>query len=285
MIGFFIKNNKCNVIPEMSLHDKKYDLYELLNNLPYYQQHCTFCLNDFLNKDSKMSIYSINTEGLNMDWFKSRILVLDCNHIFHLCCFTKYIKYHYNDYMFSKVNINDNSESETSISSSSKSLTKSSSKSLTKSLTKFSSNNNINSDIIDQNIRTDLTLLFDVNDNNILYTSNENDILKNKDQEVLSSLKNYNNYLNKIRQEQLETISQIEKEDEQSDCLSEIDEIIKVDEIISENNKSYYESENNTNNSKYNSFKIECPLCKKKMNCFSTSSILEKYKLLLELYS
>ena len=42
---------------------------------------------------------------------------------------------------------------------------------------------------------------------------------------------------------------------------------------------------NNTNNSKYNSFKIECPLCKKKMNCFSTSSILEKYKLLLELYS
>jgi hypothetical protein len=54
-----------------------------------------------------------------------------------------------------------------------------------------------------------------------------------------------------------------------------------------DNIKSYYETENsiNTTNNSNNNFKVDCPLCKKKVNSFCTSSILEKYKILLELYS
>ena len=123
MIGFVIKSGKCNVIPELSLYDTTHDLYEILNNIPYSQSTCCFCLNSFLNSENIKTDYNKDTDGLNMDWFKSRIIILKCNHIFHLCCFTKYIKHNYNEYIFANVEIDIVNESENnSLSSSLSSL-------------------------------------------------------------------------------------------------------------------------------------------------------------------
>ena len=88
MIGFYIKCGKCVVIQELSLYDKKHDFYQLLNNIPYSQKKCCFCLNDFIENIHLTTEYN-KDKDLNMDWFKSRIIILECNHIFHLCCFTK----------------------------------------------------------------------------------------------------------------------------------------------------------------------------------------------------
>ena len=142
MIGFVIKSGKCNVIPELSLYDTTHDLYEILNNIPYSQATCCFCLNSFLNGINMKTDYNKDTDGLNMDWFKSRIIILKCNHIFHLCCFTKYIKHNYNEYIFANVEIDILNESENnSLSSSLSSLCSSENK------TSDSSNSNSNCNI------------------------------------------------------------------------------------------------------------------------------------------
>jgi hypothetical protein len=381
MIGFVIKSGKCNVIPELSLYDTTHDLYEILNNIPYSQSTCCFCLNSFLNSENIKTDYNKDIDGLNMDWFKSRIIILKCNHIFHLCCFTKYIKHNYNEYIFANVEIDIVNESENnSLSSSLSSLCSSEIKtsdsktnsnsncsSKHENFKKFNDNNSNDNNSNDNNSNDNNVIASNSNDNNesnkikwknllreIIHkkindfkinnceqNSNDNnsnnnnvidnnvidnnvidfDIIKNKDiiwnRNKNLTEKSYNNDIN-IYYDHLVNLRHIINSSESneiksnerilSEINSDVNEIKSNERISSEiksdvneiksnvnksnelneldNIKSYYETENSINTSiNSNCFRVECPLCKKKVNSFCTSSILEKYKILLELYS
>lgn len=236
MIGFYIKNNRCVVIQELSLYDKNHDLHEILNNIPYNQKKCCFCLNEFLENVELTEQYKNengkNVEGLNLDWFNTRILLLNCNHIFHLCCFTKYIKSNYNEYIFSNINIdninqNENNNNFTSISRSSSNTSRSSSKT-----SRLSSNN--------------------------------------------LSIVEYFKYINN-------SIKDIEINSEKS-----LETTLPLPQKKNKNkSESYYVTESSEiiESSDGDGFVLDCPLCKKKVNNGCISSILDKYKLLLELYA
>ena len=315
MIGFVIKSGKCNVIPELSLYDTTHDLYEILNNIPYSQSTCCFCLNSFLNGENIKTDYNKDTDGLNMDWFKSRIIILKCNHIFHLCCFTKYIKHNYNEYIFANVEIDILNESENnSLSSSLSSLCSSENKTSDSSnsnsncsskhenFKKFNDNNSNDNNVIDNNVidfdiiknkavlwnrnknlteksyNNDINLYYDhlVNLRHIINSSESNEIKSNE--RISSEIKSDVNEIKsneRISSEIKSDVNEIKSNVNKSNELNELDNI-----------KSYYETENSINTSvNSNCFRVECPLCKKKVNSFCTSSILEKYKILLELYS
>ena len=280
MIGFYLQDEKCNVLPELSLYDKTHDLYELINNIPYSQATCCFCLNNFFNninlktecsdlntKDlntKDLSKFVLNTEGLNMDWFKSRIIVLNCNHIFHLCCFTKYIKNNYTEYIFSNVNINinDNIELRPNISRCLSDLSD-----LSNSKSEYSILKN-DSDINENLSNMGECLHKNINNTNSTVDSIEsyNQMLSNKN----LSEESYNYVLNNIKI-YYEYINNLVNESNDESNKSEI--------------RSFYESEISNNTDISICFKIDCPLCKKKVNNTSISFILEKYKLLLELYT
>ena len=277
MIGFYLHDEKCNIIPELSLYDKTHDLYALINNIPYSQATCCFCLNDFLNDINLKTECSdckfvLNTDGLNMDWFKSRIVVLNCNHIFHLCCFIKYIKNNYTEYIFSNVNIN---------------------------------NININDNIeLRPNISRSLSDLSLLSNSKSEYSKSEYNILKN-DSDINEILSNMGECLHKNINNTNSTVDSIESYNQMSSNKNLSEESynyelsnIKIyyeylNNLINESNdesnkseiRSFYESEISNNTDISICFKIVCPLCKKKVNNISISSILEKYKLLLELYT
>jgi len=306
MIGFYLQDEKCNVLPELSLYDKTHDLYELINNIPYSQATCCFCLNDFFNninlktecsdlntkdlntkdlntkdlntkdlntKDlntKDLSKFVLNTEGLNMDWFKSRIVVLNCNHIFHVCCFIKYIKNNYTEYIFSNVNIN---------------------------------NININDNIeLDPNISrslSDKSVLSDLSNSKSEYSilkndSDINEILFNMEECLHKNINNTNSTVDSIESYNQMSSNKNLSEESYNYGLSNIKIYYEylnnlINESKDESNKSeirsFYESEISNNTDISICFKIGCPLCKKKVNNISISSILEKYKLLLELYT
>jgi hypothetical protein len=342
MIGFVIKSGKCNVIPELSLYDTTHDLYEILNNIPYSQSTCCFCLNSFLNGENIKTDYNKDTDGLNMDWFKSRIIILKCNHIFHLCCFTKYIKHNYNEYIFANVEIDILNESENnSLSSSLSSLCSSENKTSDSSnsnsncsskhenFKKFNDNNSndnnvIDNNVIDNNVIDNNVIDFDIIKNKaVLWNRNKNLTEKSYNNDInlyYDHLVNLRHIINSSESNEIKSNERISSEIKSdvneiksnerisSEIKSDVNEIKSNERISSEiksdvneiksnvnksnelneldNIKSYYETENSINTSvNSNCFRVECPLCKKKVNSFCTSSILEKYKILLELYS
>lgn len=254
MIGFFVKHNECHVIPEISIYNDENGLKKLIENIPYSQNKCSICLNNFVGNLSELPYYDLNKECLNKEWFQSRILILKCNHMFHLCCFTKHIKHQYENYMFSKFQLNINEEE----------------------YENNSLNNQLqleNENSLEIDVDTDITNLFDSEENFSFVEKECSDKECNKDCCDNNSECNDELIYNK-------------------ELINDISEIIS--EVIyqtSDNNSELQsktndnESEYNTNDSKFNTFKMECPLCKDKLNCFSALSILEKYKLLLELYS
>ena len=346
MIGFVIKSGKCNVIPELSLYDTTHDLYEILNNIPYSQGTCCFCLNSFLNGINTKKDYNKDTDGLNMDWFKSRIIVLKCNHIFHLCCFTKYIKHNYNEYIFANVEIDIVNESENNDLNSSlpNSLCSSENNDLNSRLSNSlcSSENNIktiesktSNCSSENNIKTiesktsncssennnKSEILSDLYDNLEQKTNNKiiwNKFLKkiinkeisdycngenisnNSYDNALCDIKIYRDFLvnnnklnenvlndNKLNENVLNenVLNENVLNDNKSNDNKSNENVLNNNNEL-DNIKSYYETENSINTSiNSNCFRVECPLCKKKVNSFCTSSILEKYKILLELYS
>lgn len=282
MIGFYIDNGKCIVIPELSLYDKTHDLHELLNNIPYSQKKCSFCLNDFIKNIEVKKIYNKDNkdkQGLNMDWFKSRIIILNCHHIFHLCCFTKYIKYNYTEYMFSNINNTSDHEYNSSISSSLNNGSNSNSSKYNKSEGINYSNLNILSNIKCYNISETDSVIDSINSYE-KKISNKNLSDKSYDS-ALCDIKKYYEYLENL-------INKTDK-DENNNKKDETDKLNVIDDEKEDNYenefKSYYETETSISTNNTNCFKINCPLCKKKVNSSSTSSILDKYKILLELYS
>ena len=298
MIGFVIKSGKCNVIPELSLYDTTHDLYEILNNIPYSQSTCCFCLNSFLNGENIKTDYNKDTDGLNMDWFKSRIIILKCNHIFHLCCFTKYIKHNYNEYIFANVEIDILNESENnSLSSSLSSLCSSENKTSVSSnsnsncsskhenFKKFNDNNSNDNNVIDNNV-----IDFDIIKNkDIIWNRNKNLTEKSYNNDInlyYDHLVNLRHIINSSESNEIKSNERISSEikSDVNEIKSNVNKSNELNEL--DNIKSYYETENSINTSvNSNCFRVECPLCKKKVNSFCTSSILEKYKILLELYS
>ncbi len=286
MIGFYLQDEKCNVLPELSLYDKTHDLYELINNIPYSQATCCFCLNDFFNninlktecsdlntKDlntKDLSKFVLNTEGLNMDWFKSRIVVLNCNHIFHVCCFIKYIKNNYTEYIFSNVNINN-----------------------------ISINDNIELDPNISRSLSDKSVLSDLSNSKSEYSilkndSDINEILFNMEECLHKNINNTNSTVDSIESYNQMSSNKNLSEESYNYGLSNIKIYYEyLNNLINESNdesnkseiRSFYESEISNNTDISICFKIDCPLCKKKVNNISISSILEKYKLLLELYT
>ena len=298
MIGFVIKSGKCNVIPELSLYDTTHDLYEILNNIPYSQSTCCFCLNSFLNGENIKTDYNKDTDGLNMDWFKSRIIILKCNHIFHLCCFTKYIKHNYNEYIFANVEIDILNESENnSLSSSLSSLCSSENKTSDSSnsnsncsskhenFKKFNDNNSNDNNVIDNNV-----IDFDIIKNKaVLWNRNKNLTEKSYNNDInlyYDHLVNLRHIINSSESNEIKSNERISSEikSDVNEIKSNVNKSNELNEL--DNIKSYYETENSINTSvNSNCFRVECPLCKKKVNSFCTSSILEKYKILLELYS
>lgn len=228
MIGFFVKSDSCHVIPAKSIHNDKNTLKQIIHGIPYSQTKCSICLNTFLENVSELSHYDLNNNCLNTEWFQSRLLILKCNHIFHLCCFTKHIKHQYEKYMFDKFELDINEE-------------------IDPTMLPLPDSVSSSSDHIMFKIDKDTT------DDSILY---EEDVLIESIKEELCKSSECN------KSNEYKTISESRSE-------------------------SYYDSENDnsTHNHKYNTFKMECPLCKDKLNCFSALTILEKYKMLLELYS
>ena len=289
MIGFYLQDEKCNVLPELSLYDKTHDLYELINNIPYSQATCCFCLNDFFNninlktecsdlntKDlntKDLSKFVLNTEGLNMDWFKSRIVVLNCNHIFHVCCFIKYIKNNYTEYIFSNVNINNISINDN-----------------------IELDPNISRSLSDKSV---LSVLSDLSNSKSEYSilkndSDINEILFNMGECLHKNINNTNSTVDSIESYNQMSSNKNLSEESYNYGLSNIKIYYEyLNNLINESNdesnkseiRSFYESEISNNTDISICFKIDCPLCKKKVNNISISSILEKYKLLLELYT
>jgi len=285
MIGFYLEDEKCNVLPELSLYDKTHDLYEIIHNIPYSQATCCFCLSNFFNninlktECTNLNKFVLNTDGLNMDWFKSRIIVLKCNHIFHLCCFAKYVKHKYTEYIFSNIdinNINDNNEIYPSISRSLSDRSNKSKSGKSNSKSEYSKSE---------------------------YSKSEYSILKN-DSALDEIISNMGEYLHKNIDNTNSTVDSIESYNKISSNKNLSEESYKhalsniriyyeylnnlTNDLIDESNKSevrsFYESGSvdiDTNIC----FKIDCPLCKKKVNNIDISSILEKYKILLELYA
>jgi len=238
MLGFFVTCKGCQVIPETSINS---NLKEIIENIPYSQKQCSICLELFLN-DYKLPYYDLSKNCLNMEWFRSRLLILKCNHVFHLCCFTKRIKHQYESYMFSQFEININDEIENNIDN---------------------TGNTIDSCFMP--LQESLVLRIDEQTNITNLSELSDDVCK--DLSIYSE-------------------SDIEIDILDKETIEEITDIISKSENI-KTNSEYYQSENDTTttNNKYKSFRMECPMCKDKLNGFDAQSILEKYKILLELYS
>ena len=254
-----------------------------------------------------------------MDWFKSRIVVLNCNHIFHVCCFIKYIKNNYTEYIFSNVNINnisinDNIELDPNIS---RSLSdKSVLSDLSNSKSEYSilkNDSDINEilfnmeECLHKNINNTNSTVDSIESYNQMSSNNsksEYSILKN-DSDINEILFNMEECLHKNINNTNSTVDSIESYNQMSSNKNLSEESynyglsnIKIyyeylNNLINESNdesnkseiRSFYESEISNNTDISICFKIDCPLCKKKVNNISISSILEKYKLLLELYT
>lgn len=268
MLGFFIKRSKgCQVIPEISL-DNNGNLQNVINSIPYSQNKCSICLNDFLDNLSKISYYDITKECLNMEWFKSRILILKCNHIFHLCCFTRHIKHQYETYMFSKFEIDIN-EIESEIRSNIESEVESSEVESSEIGSEVEFTPEVEQEFtpkVEQEIeRISEKQVIPIE--NIIVINEQNVVSLDDDTPIT--------YIS-------DDLPEIHQNKEDNDCTRISKEMTNelIQDIIT-NTKS----DTGTQNSKYGTFKMECPLCKDKMNCFLALSVLEKYKILLELYS